>query len=81
MGFFHQYVQYADWGILSWGIVLSYAAAFSYLRQVTIEVKKIARGEMEAATAESVKEEDQKAVAEGRAVGLGAPAKEHKTEE
>ena len=81
LGFFHQYVQYADWGILAWGIVLSYAAAFSYLRQVTIEVKKIKNGEMEAATAESVRAEDQKEVAEGKAVGLGAPAKPHQDEE
>ncbi|MBQ9276209.1 MAG: hypothetical protein IJ226_01280, partial [Clostridia bacterium] len=74
LGFFHQFVQYADWGILAWGIVLSYAAAISYLRQVIVEVKKIEKGEMQAATAESVKEEDQKEVAEGKAVGLGAPS-------
>ena len=80
LGFFHQYVGFADWGILSWGIVLSYAAAFSYLKQVTDQVKKIEKGEMEAATAESVKEEDQKEVAEGKAVGLGAPSKEQKND-
>jgi len=78
LAFFHQYVQYADWGILAWGIVQSYAAAFSYLRQVTLEVKKIEKGEMEAATAESVKAEDQKEVAEGKAVGFGAPSHKDK---
>lgn len=73
LGFFHQWVQYADWGILAWGIVLSYAAAFNYLKQTLDQVKKIKKGEMEAATAESVKEEDQKEVAEGKYLDLGAP--------
>ncbi len=64
LGFFHNYVQYADWGILAWGIALSYGAAFNYLIDVAKQVKKIGKGEMEAATAESVKEEDQKIVQE-----------------
>ena len=73
LAFFHQWVQYADWGILAWGIVMSYAAAFNYLKQTLDQVKKIKKGEMEAATAESVKEEDQKLVAEGKYLDLNAP--------
>ncbi len=64
LGFFHNYVQYADWGILAWGVALSYAAAVNYLVDVLKQVKKIEEGEMQAATAESVKEEDQKIVQE-----------------
>lgn len=62
--FFHNYVAYADWGILAWGVVLSYAAGFNYLFDILKQIKKINRGEMEAATAEGVKEEDIKIVAE-----------------
>lgn len=64
LAFFHQYVAYADWGILAWGIALSYAAGFNYLFDVIKQVKLINKGEMKAATAESVKEEDQKIVQE-----------------
>ncbi len=64
LGFFHDYVQYADWGILAWGIAMSYGAAFNYLADVVKQVKKIDKGEMQAATAESVKQEDQKIVQE-----------------
>ena len=80
LGFFHQYVGFADWGILAWGIVMSYAAAFNYLKQTLDQVKKIKKGEMEAATAESVREEDQKLVAEGKYLDLGAPDEEEKEE-
>lgn len=62
LAFFHNYVQYADWGILAWGIALSYAAAFSYLKETMTQVKLIEQGKMTAATAESVKEEDQRIV-------------------
>ncbi|MCM1306705.1 MAG: CDP-alcohol phosphatidyltransferase family protein [Bacteroides sp.] len=62
LGFFHNYVQYADWGILAWGIVLSYAAAFSYLADVVKQVKRISSGEMQAISAETAKENDIKAV-------------------
>lgn len=58
MAFFHNYVAYADWGILAWGIVMSYGAALNYLKDVIIQVRRINRGEQQAATAESVKEED-----------------------
>lgn len=64
LAFFHQYVQYADWGILAWGIALSYAAGFNYLFDVIKQVKLIKSGKREAATAESVKEEDQRIVQE-----------------
>lgn len=64
LAFFHQYVGYADWGILAWGIVMSYAAAVNYLVDVLKQVKRIENGDMQAATAESVKEEDQKIVQE-----------------
>ncbi|MBQ3755256.1 MAG: hypothetical protein II867_03765, partial [Clostridia bacterium] len=80
LGFFHQYVGFADWGILAWGIVMSYAAALNYLKQTLDQVKKIKKGEMEAATAESVREEDQKIVAEGKYLDLGAPDEEEKQE-
>ena len=64
LAFFHNYVQYADWGILAWGIALSYAAAFSYLNETMKQVKLVKEGKMQAATAESVKEEDQRIVKE-----------------
>ncbi len=64
LAFFHNYVQYADWGILAWGIALSYAAAFSYLKETMKQVKLVKEGKMQAATAESVKEEDQRIVQE-----------------
>ncbi len=64
LAFFHQYVGYADWGILAWGIVMSYAAAFGYLKDVIIQVRRIERGEQAAATADSVREADQKIVQE-----------------
>lgn len=60
LAFFHNFVQYADWGILAWGIALSYAAAFSYLVETSKQVKLIKEGKMQAATADSVKEEDQR---------------------
>ena len=66
LAFFHNYVAYADWGILAWGIVMSYAAAFNYLADVVKQVKRISRGEQQAATAESVKEADMKTVQEKR---------------
>ncbi len=62
LAFFHNYVQYADWGILAWGIVLSYAAAFAYLADVAKQVKKIKSGELKASSAESVKADDIAAV-------------------
>lgn len=62
LGFFHNYVQYADWGILAWGIVLTYAAAFAYLADALKQVKRIENGQQEAISAETVKEEDIKAV-------------------
>ena len=58
LSFFHPYVGFADWGILSWGVCLSYAAAISYLLDITKQIRKINRGEMEKATAESVKTTD-----------------------
>ena len=64
LAFFHNFVQYADWGILAWGIALSYAAAFSYLVETSKQVKLIKEGKLQAATANSVKEEDQKIVQE-----------------
>lgn len=60
LAFFHNYVQYADWGILAWGIALSYGAAFSYLKETMKQVKLVKEGKLQAATAESVKAEDQK---------------------
>lgn len=62
LAFFHRYLAYADWGILAWGIALSYAAALNYLKDVIIQVRRINRGEQEKATADSVKEEDIKTV-------------------
>ena len=66
LAFFHQYVGYADWGILAWGIVMSYAAAIGYLKDVVIQVRRINRGEQEVATADSVREADQRTVREKR---------------
>ncbi len=66
MAFFHNYVQYADWGVLAWGIALSYGAAVAYLKDVIKQVKRINRGEQQAATAESVKEADIEAVRKKR---------------
>ncbi len=64
LAFFHPYVAYADWGILAWGIALSYAAGANYFIDTMKQVKLIKAGKMDAATAESVKEEDQQIVQE-----------------
>ncbi len=53
--FFHPYLKYADWGILSWGLFLSYGSAFNYLFDVVKQIKNIKAGEMEAASTENVK--------------------------
>ncbi len=66
LAFFHPYVAYADWGILAWGIVMSYAAALGYLKEYVTQYIRISRGQQEAATADSVREEDQKIVQEKR---------------
>lgn len=64
LAFFHQYIAYADWGILAWGIALSYAAGINYLVDTFKQVRLVKEGKLQAATAESVKEEDQKIVQE-----------------
>ncbi len=64
LSFFHPYVAYADWGILAWGIALSYAAGANYFIDTMKQVKLVKQGKMEAATADSVREEDQKIVQE-----------------
>ncbi len=66
LAFFHPYLYLADWGILAWGVLLSYGAMFNYLFDILKQIKKINRGEMAGATAESVKAEDMKIVAEKR---------------
>ena len=71
LGFFHNYVQYADWGILAWGIALTYAAAGAYLLDVIRQVKLIERGEMMATSAESAKENDIKAVEKRKSGATG----------
>lgn len=68
LGFFHQYVAYADWGLLAWGIAMSYAAAANYAKQTFRSVKLIKEGKMDAATSEAVKEKDQKNVSEGKGI-------------
>lgn len=55
LSFFHPYVMYADWGILSWGICLSYGAAVNYLVDIIRQIRKINSGEMERVTSESAK--------------------------
>lgn len=78
LGFFHQYVGYADWGILAWGIVMNYAAAISYAKQTFRAVKLVKEGKMEAATSEAVKMQDQQNVAEGKELELNVQAEENK---
>ena len=58
LAFFHPYVAFADWGILAWGICMSYAAAIGYLVDIIKQIRKINRGEMEKVTAESAKTTD-----------------------
>lgn len=58
LAFFHPYVMYADWGILAWGICLSYGAAINYLIDILRQIRKINSGEMERATSENVKVTD-----------------------
>lgn len=58
LAFFHPYVAFADWGILAWGVCLSYAAAIGYLIDIIRQIRKINRGEMEKVTAESAKTTD-----------------------
>jgi len=62
LAFFHNYVGYADWGILAWGIALSYGAAIAYLVDVRRQIKKINSGEMQAVDDEKVREDDIAAV-------------------
>lgn len=66
LAFFHPYLYFADWGILAWGVALSCAAGVNYLIDILKQIRKINRGEMQAATAEAVKEEDIRIVAESR---------------
>ena len=58
LSFFHPYVKFADWGVLAWGVCLSYGAAINYLVDILKQIRKINAGEMAAATAESVKVTD-----------------------
>ena len=58
LAFFHPYVAFADWGILAWGVCMSYAAAIGYLADILRQIRKINRGEMQAVTAESAKTTD-----------------------
>lgn len=74
LAFFHQYVAYADWGLLAWGIAMSYAAAANYLKQTMNAVKLIKEGKMEAASSESVKAQDQKNVKDGKEMQLDVQA-------
>lgn len=71
LAFFHNYVQYADWGILAWGVALSFAAAGAYLMDVIKQVKLIDSGEMKAISAETAKENDIKAVEKRKSGATG----------
>lgn len=71
LAFFHNYVYLADWGILAWGIALSYAAACAYLVDSIKQVKRIERGEQAATSAESVKAADIKAVEKRKSGATG----------
>ena len=53
--FFHPYVYLADWGILAWGVVLTYLALGGYVRDVFRQIRLIKEGKMERVTDESVK--------------------------
>ncbi len=55
LSFFHPQVYYADWGILAWGLCLSYAALAGYIKVIFTQIKKINAGEMERVTDDSVK--------------------------
>lgn len=71
LGFFHNFVQYADWGILAWGIALSYAAAGAYLVDSIKQVKRIERGEQKAISSETAKENDIKAAEKRKSGATG----------
>lgn len=53
--FFHPYVYLADWGILGWGVALTYFALIVYARDVFRQIRLINEGKMERVTDESVK--------------------------
>ena len=53
--FFHPYVYLADWGILAWGVVLTYLALAGYIKDILRQIRLIKAGKMERVTAESVK--------------------------
>ena len=53
--FFHPYVYLADWGILAWGVVLTYLALAGYVRDIFRQIRLIKEGKMERVTDESVK--------------------------
>ena len=58
LAFFHPYVAFADWGILAWGLCMSYAAAVNYLIDIIRQIRKINSGEMARVTSDSVKTTD-----------------------
>lgn len=64
LAFFHPYVYFVDWAILGIGVILNYAAMFNYLHQLVVEVKLINSNQKQVNTAESIKEEDIRIVAE-----------------
>lgn len=55
LSFFHPQVLYADWGVLAWGLFLSYLALAGYVKEIVHQIKMIRSGEMERVTDESVK--------------------------
>ncbi len=73
--FFHPYVYLADWGILAWGVALSYGALIGYIKEVVHQIKMIDAGKMERVTDESVKytnAENTVVIKEGGETAVGA---------
>lgn len=58
VAFFHDKVYFADWGIIAWGMFLTYCSGINYGIIVAKQAKKLKNGEIEKVTSESVREKD-----------------------
>lgn len=58
VAFFHDKVFFADWGIISWGLFLTYCSGINYAIIIAKKAKQLEEGKIEKVTSESVREKD-----------------------
>mgnify|MGYP001015309199 FL=1 len=58
VAFFHNKVGYADWGIIGWGMFLTYCSGINYGVLIARKAKQLKEGKIERVTSESVREND-----------------------